>query len=219
MKIGVANHSRWSGLAFNWGALLGWSAVAGYVDWIVALPIYAGGICWTLVYDSIYAHQVSNNSDWFCERGINEVYRIRRMMFKLAFDPLLSFLATNHASFWAVSLCPPCRSSPLRGISIHKHSLSIVASELLPHSSQECCTEPISTTVLAVGKASLDVVGADSGFGLGQQLIMPACQTCLICFKKNKIKMVTTQCRVLWHAWTERHPKSWKYKWLVSVWN
>ncbi|KAF7776058.1 hypothetical protein Agabi119p4_4451 [Agaricus bisporus var. burnettii] len=45
------------GLAFNWGALLGWSAVAGYVDWIVALPIYAGGICWTLVYDSIYAHQ------------------------------------------------------------------------------------------------------------------------------------------------------------------
>ncbi|KAL5527170.1 hypothetical protein ACEPAG_5961 [Sanghuangporus baumii] len=45
------------GLAFNWGALLGWSAVAGSVDWRVALPLYAGGICWTLVYDSIYAHQ------------------------------------------------------------------------------------------------------------------------------------------------------------------
>ena len=47
-----------SGLAFNWGALLGWSAVAGAVNWSVALPLYAGGICWTLVYDSIYAHQV-----------------------------------------------------------------------------------------------------------------------------------------------------------------
>lgn len=47
------------GLAFNWGAMLGWSAVAGTVDWTVCLPLYAGGVCWTLVYDSIYAHQVS----------------------------------------------------------------------------------------------------------------------------------------------------------------
>ncbi|KAF9506573.1 hypothetical protein BS47DRAFT_1305101 [Hydnum rufescens UP504] len=45
------------GLAFNWGALLGWSAVAGAVDWSVCLPLYAGSICWTLVYDTIYAHQ------------------------------------------------------------------------------------------------------------------------------------------------------------------
>ncbi|KAJ4472341.1 4-hydroxybenzoate polyprenyl transferase [Lentinula aciculospora] len=45
------------GLAFNWGAMLGWSAVAGVVDWHVCLPLYAGGVCWTLVYDSIYAHQ------------------------------------------------------------------------------------------------------------------------------------------------------------------
>jgi 4-hydroxybenzoate polyprenyltransferase len=46
------------GLAFNWGALLGWSAVANSVNWSVCLPLYAGGVCWTLVYDSIYAHQV-----------------------------------------------------------------------------------------------------------------------------------------------------------------
>ncbi|KAI0265167.1 4-hydroxybenzoate polyprenyl transferase [Gloeopeniophorella convolvens] len=45
------------GLAFNWGALLGWSAVAGAVHWPVAAPLYAGGVLWTLVYDSIYAHQ------------------------------------------------------------------------------------------------------------------------------------------------------------------
>lgn len=45
------------GLAFNWGAMLGWSAVAGTVDWSICLPLYAGGVCWTLVYDSIYAHQ------------------------------------------------------------------------------------------------------------------------------------------------------------------
>ncbi|TFK55826.1 4-hydroxybenzoate polyprenyl transferase, partial [Heliocybe sulcata] len=45
------------GLAFNWGALLGWSTVAGTCDWAVCLPLYAGGFCWTLVYDTIYAHQ------------------------------------------------------------------------------------------------------------------------------------------------------------------
>ncbi|ESK97568.1 para-hydroxybenzoate-- mitochondrial precursor [Moniliophthora roreri MCA 2997] len=45
------------GLAFNWGALLGWSAVAGAVNWSVCVPLYAGGVAWTLVYDTIYAHQ------------------------------------------------------------------------------------------------------------------------------------------------------------------
>ncbi|CDR87103.1 related to COQ2-para-hydroxybenzoate--polyprenyltransferase [Sporisorium scitamineum] len=45
------------GFAFNWGAMLGWSAVAGAVDWAAVLPLYAGSIFWTLVYDTIYAHQ------------------------------------------------------------------------------------------------------------------------------------------------------------------
>jgi 4-hydroxybenzoate polyprenyltransferase len=45
------------GFAFNWGALLGWSAVSGAVYWPVAGTLYAGGVIWTLVYDSIYAHQ------------------------------------------------------------------------------------------------------------------------------------------------------------------
>ncbi|XP_011152626.1 4-hydroxybenzoate polyprenyltransferase, mitochondrial isoform X2 [Harpegnathos saltator] len=45
------------GMAFNWGALLGWSAVRGSCDWSICLPMYIGGICWTIVYDTIYAHQ------------------------------------------------------------------------------------------------------------------------------------------------------------------
>ncbi|KAI7895577.1 4-hydroxybenzoate polyprenyl transferase [Mucor mucedo] len=45
------------GLAFNWGALLGWSAMTGSLDLTVAGPLYLGGVCWTLVYDTIYAHQ------------------------------------------------------------------------------------------------------------------------------------------------------------------
>ncbi|KAK9806808.1 hypothetical protein WJX72_003516 [[Myrmecia] bisecta] len=45
------------GLTFNWGALMGWSAVAGSCDWAAVVPLYASGVCWTLVYDTIYAHQ------------------------------------------------------------------------------------------------------------------------------------------------------------------
>ncbi|KAJ2753829.1 Para-hydroxybenzoate--polyprenyltransferase, mitochondrial precursor (PHB:polyprenyltransferase), partial [Coemansia pectinata] len=45
------------GLAFNWGALVGWTAVTGGMNWGVALPLYAAGVSWTLVYDTIYGHQ------------------------------------------------------------------------------------------------------------------------------------------------------------------
>ncbi|XP_077087872.1 4-hydroxybenzoate polyprenyltransferase, mitochondrial [Siphateles boraxobius] len=45
------------GLTFNWGALLGWSAVKGSCDWAVCLPLYVSGVMWTLIYDTIYAHQ------------------------------------------------------------------------------------------------------------------------------------------------------------------
>ncbi|KAF2984302.1 hypothetical protein EK904_000690 [Melospiza melodia maxima] len=42
---------------FNWGALLGWSAIKGSCEWSVCLPLYFAGVMWTLVYDTIYAHQ------------------------------------------------------------------------------------------------------------------------------------------------------------------
>jgi 4-hydroxybenzoate polyprenyltransferase len=44
------------GLAFNWGALMGWTAVRDSLD-PPALVLYAAGILWTLGYDTIYAHQ------------------------------------------------------------------------------------------------------------------------------------------------------------------
>ncbi|XP_006039016.2 4-hydroxybenzoate polyprenyltransferase, mitochondrial [Alligator sinensis] len=45
------------GLTFNWGALLGWSAIKGSCDWSVCVPLYFSGVMWTLIYDTIYAHQ------------------------------------------------------------------------------------------------------------------------------------------------------------------
>jgi len=40
--------------------MLGWSAVAGVVDWSIVTPMYFGGIAWGIMYDLIYAHQVSS---------------------------------------------------------------------------------------------------------------------------------------------------------------
>ncbi|EAL66917.1 4-hydroxybenzoate nonaprenyltransferase [Dictyostelium discoideum AX4] len=45
------------GLAFNWGALAGYSAIAGSCNWSIVAPLYLAGISWTMVYDTIYAHQ------------------------------------------------------------------------------------------------------------------------------------------------------------------
>jgi 4-hydroxybenzoate polyprenyltransferase len=44
------------GLAFNWGALLAWTAQTGSLG-LPAIFLYLAGICWTLFYDTIYAHQ------------------------------------------------------------------------------------------------------------------------------------------------------------------
>ncbi len=44
------------GLAFSWGALMGWPAVFGRLDW-PAFILYAASIAWVIGYDTIYAHQ------------------------------------------------------------------------------------------------------------------------------------------------------------------
>ncbi len=44
------------GIAFNWGALLGWAAHSGSLGWPPVF-LYLAGIIWTLFYDTIYAHQ------------------------------------------------------------------------------------------------------------------------------------------------------------------
>ena len=44
------------GLAFSWGALMGWPAIFARLD-PPALLLYAGAIAWVIGYDTIYAHQ------------------------------------------------------------------------------------------------------------------------------------------------------------------
>src|SRR5664279_6208917 len=44
------------GLAFSWGALMGFAVTLGRID-ATAVALYAGSIAWVIGYDTIYAHQ------------------------------------------------------------------------------------------------------------------------------------------------------------------
>jgi 4-hydroxybenzoate polyprenyltransferase len=46
----------WLGLVFSWGALVGWPAVRGSLDW-PALLLWFGSIAWVVGYDTLYAIQ------------------------------------------------------------------------------------------------------------------------------------------------------------------
>jgi 4-hydroxybenzoate polyprenyltransferase len=71
------------GLTFNWGALVGWSAVTGELA-APAVTLYVAGILWTLGYDTIYAHQdkiddaligVKSSARWLGEATIPWLWR------------------------------------------------------------------------------------------------------------------------------------------------
>jgi 4-hydroxybenzoate polyprenyltransferase len=44
------------GLAFSWGALMGWAGIYGNLS-VAAVILYIAAILWTIGYDTIYAHQ------------------------------------------------------------------------------------------------------------------------------------------------------------------
>ncbi len=46
----------WLGLVFSWGALVGWPAVTGSLDWPAVL-LWFGSIAWVVGYDTLYAIQ------------------------------------------------------------------------------------------------------------------------------------------------------------------
>jgi len=46
----------WLGLVFSWGALVGWPAVTGRLEW-PALLLWFGSIAWVVGYDTLYAIQ------------------------------------------------------------------------------------------------------------------------------------------------------------------
>ena len=85
------------GLAFSWGALMGWSAVFGRLD-APALLLYAGSIAWVIGYDTIYAHQDRDDDALI---GVKSTARLfgERSHAPLAFFYTLAVVLVGSAGF------------------------------------------------------------------------------------------------------------------------
>jgi 4-hydroxybenzoate polyprenyltransferase len=78
------------GLAFSWGALMGWAAAFGRLD-APALILYAGSIAWVIGYDTIYAHQDREDDALV---GIKSTARLFGERTKLALSIFYALAAT-----------------------------------------------------------------------------------------------------------------------------
>lgn len=96
------------GLAFNWGALLGWAAVKGSLG-APAVALFVAGICWTMVYDTIYAHQDKEDDALLGLRSTALRFGSRTKAWLLLFSTgmigflaLAGYLANLHPVFYVV---------------------------------------------------------------------------------------------------------------------
>lgn len=93
------------GIAFNWGALLGWTAHTGALN-APAFLLYLGGIAWTLFYDTIYALQDRDDDELV---GIKSTARLfqRRTKAWLGLFALLSAALLALATALAIPMTDP----------------------------------------------------------------------------------------------------------------
>jgi 4-hydroxybenzoate polyprenyltransferase len=94
------------GMTFNWGALIGWASVHGSIDWTVIGPLYVSGIAWTLVYDTIYAHQDKVDDS---KLGLKST----ALYFGENTKPILHGFSALAAVNWMVAGCALGLTSPL----------------------------------------------------------------------------------------------------------
>ena len=62
------------GLAFSWGALMGWAAYFGELG-LAPIVLYAAAVAWTIGYDTIYAHQDKDDDAYGLEVDSAQVWR------------------------------------------------------------------------------------------------------------------------------------------------
>ncbi|MEM9011943.1 MAG: 4-hydroxybenzoate octaprenyltransferase [Pseudomonadota bacterium] len=95
------------GIAFNWGALLAWAAYTGSLGW-APVCLYLAGICWTLFYDTIYAHQDKEDDALIGVRSTARLFAERTSRWLFVFQIAAILLATA-AVILALAGGPPLR--------------------------------------------------------------------------------------------------------------
>src|SRR6202161_128744 len=79
------------GLAFSWGALMGFAVTLGRID-AAALALYAGSIAWVVGYDTIYAHQDAEDDALIGIKSTARLFGARTYLALMAFYGLAAVL-------------------------------------------------------------------------------------------------------------------------------
>lgn len=87
------------GLTFNFGVLMGWSAITGGVG-LTAVLLYASGVFWTLAYDTVYAHQDKEDDGLAGIKSTALLFGEKSRLFVAGFA-LVSWLLLLAAFWWA----------------------------------------------------------------------------------------------------------------------
>ncbi len=86
------------GLAFSWGALMGWAAVKGEVG-LPAILLYIGTIFWVIGYDTIYAHQDKEDDALVGVRSTARLFGARtKQAIMVLYGLALCFMAGSFAT-------------------------------------------------------------------------------------------------------------------------
>ncbi|MBY3153037.1 4-hydroxybenzoate octaprenyltransferase [Rhizobium laguerreae] len=88
------------GLAFSWGALMGWAGILGGLSF-AAILLYAASVAWTIGYDTIYAHQDKEDDELIGVRSTARLFgdRTRQWLIGLyGLTLVLMFIAFALAS-------------------------------------------------------------------------------------------------------------------------
>ena len=71
------------GLAFSWGALMGWAAAFGSLS-LAAVLLYVGAVLWTIGYDTLYAHQDKEDDELIGVRSTARLFGDRTKAWLIA---------------------------------------------------------------------------------------------------------------------------------------
>ena len=94
------------GVTFNWGAIIGWTALANNLS-ASCLILYFGSIFWTIGYDTIYAHQDKRDDDFLGLKSsaifLGDKSKLAISSFYLIFFTAISFLSIMPFSLYTLS--------------------------------------------------------------------------------------------------------------------
>tara|TARA_B100002019_G_C20711853_1_gene330667 strand:- start:17 stop:487 length:471 start_codon:yes stop_codon:yes gene_type:complete len=100
------------GITFNYGLLLGWTAIKGQID-LVAILFYIGAIFWTLGYDTIYGYQDIKDDEIIGLKSTSIKFKGKAKQFLFScYSLLIIFFVIGgynmnfHVSFYILSIFP-----------------------------------------------------------------------------------------------------------------